>query len=187
LNVITAIRSSDFLRNNTIFFAGSVLVGALNYLYYPLIGRLVDPAVFGEIQTLVSLFLQFTIFLNVLGMITVNIMANYADKEKAHRVIIELEKFAAYLSVFLLAFTLIAGELLRESLRFDSSLPFSALALALIVSIPLTFRSAYARSQKRFEKGSPSVSTVRLPMKSSSSNCGPPGALITGMGAPMRM
>jgi len=83
-------------------------------------------------------------------MITVNIMANYADKEKAHRVIIELEKFAAYLSVFLLAFTLIAGELLRESLRFDSSLPFSALALALIVSIPLTFRSAYTRSQKRF-------------------------------------
>ena len=83
MNVITALRSSDFLRNNTIFFAGSVLVGALNYLYYPLIGRLVSPAVFGEIQTLVSLFLQFTIFLNVLGMITVNIMANYADKEKA--------------------------------------------------------------------------------------------------------
>ena len=150
MNVITALRSSDFLRNNTIFFAGSVLVGALNYLYYPLIGRLVSPAVFGEIQTLVSLFLQFTIFLNVLGMITVNIMANYADKEKAHQTIVELEKFAAYLSLLLLAFSLVAGSALQQALRFESSLPFTALALALIVSIPLTFRSAYARSQKKF-------------------------------------
>ena len=82
---LATLRSSDFLRNNAIFFAGSVLVGALNYLYYPLIGRLVSPATFGEIQTLVSLFLQFTIFLNVLGMITVNIMANYSNKEKAHQ------------------------------------------------------------------------------------------------------
>lgn len=133
-----------------IFFAGSVLVGALNYLYYPLIGRLVSPAAFGEIQTLVSLFLQFTIFLNVLGMITVNIMANYTNKEKAHKLIVELEKFAAYLSLFLLAFSLLGGEMLRQMLQFDSSLPFAALALALMVSIPLTFRSAYARSQKKF-------------------------------------
>jgi O-antigen/teichoic acid export membrane protein len=133
-----------------IFLAGSVLVGALNYLYYPLIGRLVSPAAFGEIQTLVSLFLQFTIFLNVLGMITVNIMANYTNKEKAHKLIVELEKFAAYLSLFLLAFSLLGGEMLRQMLQFDSSLPFAALALALMVSIPLTFRSAYARSQKKF-------------------------------------
>lgn len=147
---LATLRSSDFLRNNAIFFAGSVLVGALNYLYYPLIGRLVSPATFGEIQTLVSLFLQFTIFLNVLGMITVNIMANYSNKEKAHQMIVELEKFAAYLSLFLLAFSILAGGILRDALQFESALPFTALALALVVSIPLTFRSAYARSQKRF-------------------------------------
>lgn len=149
MNVAT-IRNNEFLKHNAIFFTGSVFVGVLNYLYYPIIGRILPPASFGEVQTLVSLFLQFTIFLNVLGMITVNIITNYADTRKAHQTIVELEKFAAYLSLGLLAFSLLCGEYLRQSLRFDSSLPFAALALALIVSIPLTFRSAYARSQKRF-------------------------------------
>jgi O-antigen/teichoic acid export membrane protein len=94
--------------------------------------------------------LQFTIFLNVLSLITVNIVANYKDPQKAHRMIFELEKVAAYVAVGLVAVSIIAGEFLREQLKFDSTLPFVALALAMTASIPLTFRSAYARGQKKF-------------------------------------
>lgn len=109
-----------------------------------------EPAAFGELQVLVSLFLQFTIFLNVLGMITVTITANYADKGTAHRVIFELEKLAAYVAGGILLLSIIFGEFLRQQLHFESMTPFVALALAILVSIPLTFRSAYARGQKRF-------------------------------------
>lgn len=108
------------------------------------------PASFGEIQVLISLFLQFTIFLNVLSMITVNITVNHTNPQKAHRIIFELEKLATYAAAILLALSIIGGEFLRQQLHFDSALPFTALALALLVSIPLTFRSAYARGQKRF-------------------------------------
>lgn len=144
------LKNSSFLRHNAIFFAGSIVVGALNYAYYPIVGRLMEPSAFGELQVLVSLFLQFTIFLNVLGMITVNIMANYADTDKAHRMIFEIEKLAAYLAIGLLVVSIMTGEFLRQQLKFDSGVPFVALALALLVSIPLTFRSAYARARKRF-------------------------------------
>lgn len=109
-----------------------------------------DPSAFGELQVLVSIFLQFTIFLNVLGMITVNIITNYSDTDKAHRMIFEIEKLAAYLAVGLLIISILAGEFLRQQLKFDSTLPFVALSLALLVSIPLTFRSAYARARQRF-------------------------------------
>ncbi|HMH70359.1 MAG TPA: hypothetical protein VK502_03080, partial [Candidatus Saccharimonadales bacterium] len=109
-----------------------------------------EPASFGEIQVLVSLFLQFTIFLNVLSLVTVAITVNYIDKVKADRMIFELEKLAAYLALGLLALSIIGGEFLRQQLRFESMLPFVALTLAMLVSIPLTFRSAYARGQKRF-------------------------------------
>jgi len=141
---------SSFLKHNAIFFIGSVLVGALNYAYYPILGRLMSPAEFGEIQVLVSLFLQFTIFLNVLGMITINITANYDSTAKAHRMIYELEKLAVFIAVGILVISIVAGGFFAQALQFDSSTPFIALALALVVSIPLTFRSSFARGQKKF-------------------------------------
>ena len=150
LGFIDKIKQSSFLKHNAIFFFGSVAVGVLNYAYYPILGRLMEPSAFGEVQVLVSLFLQFTIFLNVLSMITVNITANYSDKAKAHRVIFELEKLASYIAAGILLLSILGGEFLRQQLHFTSMTPFVALALAILVSIPLTFRSAYARGQKRF-------------------------------------
>jgi O-antigen/teichoic acid export membrane protein len=150
MKILHTLKQSNFLRHNAVFFFGSVAVGALNYAYYPILGRLMSPAEFGEIQVLVSLFLQFTIFLNVLGMITINITANYDSTAKAHRMIYELEKLAVFIAMAILVFTIIAGGFLAQALQFDSSAPFIALALALVVSIPLTFRSAYARGQKKF-------------------------------------
>lgn len=147
---VASIRQSSFLRHNAVFFFGSVAVGVLNYMYYPILGRLMEPGQFGEVQVLVSLFLQFTIFLNVLGMITVNVTTNSNDQKKAHRIIFELEKFAAYISVGILLVSIVAGEFLRQQLQFGSMLPFVALALSLVVSIPLTFRSSFARGQKCF-------------------------------------
>ncbi len=150
MKLIEQVKRSDFLKHNAIFFIGSVAVGALNYAYYPVLGRLMDPAMFGEVQVLISLFLQFTIFLNVLSMITVNITVNHADSQKAHRIIFELEKLAVYGAGALLALSILGGEFLREALHFESTMPFIALALALLTSIPLTFRSSFARGKKRF-------------------------------------
>ena len=144
------VTKSKFLRHNATFFIGSVVVGGLNYLYYPILGRLMSPEAFGEIQVLVSLFLQFTIFLNVLSLITVTITVNYTNKASAHRIIFELEKLAAYITLGILGLSIIGGEALRQLLHFDSMLPFVALALAMIASVPLTFRSAFARGEKKF-------------------------------------
>lgn len=150
MNMITQARQSSFLRHNAVFFFGSLAVGVMNYAYYPIVGRMMDPAAFGELQVLVSLFLQFTIFLNVLGMITINIVANYKNMAGAHRVIFEIEKVAAYVTFVILLVSIAFGEFFRQQLRFDSTLPFVALALALLISIPLTFRSSYIRAEKRF-------------------------------------
>lgn len=150
MRFIERFKQSSFLKHNAVFFLGSVAVGALNYAYYPILGRLMDPAAFGELQVLVSLFLQFTIFLNVLSMMTVTIMASYKRQETAHRVLFEIEKLAVYCALGLLVISIVLGGWLQSQLQFDSSVPFAALALALLVSIPLTFRSAYARAKKRF-------------------------------------
>lgn len=148
--LVRQLRKSAFVRYNAIFFVGSMAVGFLNYLFYPVLGRLLHPGSFGEVQALASLFAQIAIFLNVLGLITVNIVANYENAAVRNRVILELERLAVLIGLALLIIAVGAGGMLKHFFHFSSMWPFSALALAILVSVPLTFRSAYLRGLNYF-------------------------------------
>ncbi len=147
---IRSLQSSSFVRHNAIFFFGSVGVGALNYLYYPILGRMLPPSAFGEVQTLVSFFLQLSIFLSVLGLVTVNIAANYENEQSRNRVIFDLERVALLVSFVLLVVSVLARHRLQHFFRFDDSLPFVVLVLAVVVSVPFTFRGAFVRGRHGF-------------------------------------
>jgi O-antigen/teichoic acid export membrane protein len=142
-------RSNPFVKNNLVFFLGSVAVGALNYLYYPVIGRLMDPSAFGEVQTLISLFLQLAIFLNVLSLVAVNLIANGKD-DRAQAIVSELQLAALWVSVGTLVVTILVSAQLQSALHFSSPWPFILLAVALIAAVPFTFQTAYLRGRERF-------------------------------------
>jgi len=125
-------------------------MGALNYLYYPVLGRMLRPTAFGETQALVSLFLQISIFLTVLGMLTINIVANHGETKQRDRIILELEKFALLISLLLLGLTTIFSHALQQFFHFEDYLPFIVLGVAVTVTVPFTFRSAYLRGNKFF-------------------------------------
>jgi O-antigen/teichoic acid export membrane protein len=143
-------RNSQFLRHNAVFLAGSVAVGALNYLYYPVLGRLLEPGAFGEVQTLVSLFLQLGIFLMVLSMVIVNIVANYHSEARRNTFVFEFEKLALLAGLALLAASVVFGRQLQAWLNFESSWPFALLALAVVASVPFYIRGAFLRGHQRF-------------------------------------
>lgn len=150
MNAIAHMRRSQFLRHNGVLFAGSVAVGALNYLYYPVLGRLLTPSTFGEVQTLVSLFLQLSVFLAVLSMVIVNIVANYTDEQKRNLFIFEFEKLALVISGALVIAAIVFGQQLQDWLNFEGPWSFAVLALALLFSVPFSLRGAYLRGQQRF-------------------------------------
>lgn len=150
--------SSTFFRHNLIFLAGSVAVGVANYVYYPVMGRLLDPASFGEVQALVSLFLQLIVFLNVLTQVSINIATNYTDESKKQRVLFELEKIAFYIGCTLAVFLAVFSWKLRDLLQFESIWPFILLLAAVVLTVPPTFRGAYLRARKAF--GAASVANL---------------------------
>lgn len=155
---IKRLRRNSFIRHNAIFFFGSVAVGILNYLYYPLLGRLMPPAAFGEVQTLVSFFLQLSIFLSVLGLVTVNVATNYDNAERRNRVIFELERIALIAGLVLLMVTFVSSQWLQGFFHFDSATPFVVLAVAIFVTVPFTFRGAFVRGRHGF--GVASISNI---------------------------
>jgi O-antigen/teichoic acid export membrane protein len=150
MDVARRLRHSQFLRHNAIFFFGSVLVGALNYLYYPVLGRLMAPASFGEVQTIVSLFLQLSIFLTVLSLVVVNIVTNTTGEGQRNELVFEFEKLAVAVAVVLVISSLVFGKQLQSFLQFTSPWPFVLLALAVLVNVPFTLRAAVLRGKQRF-------------------------------------
>lgn len=149
-NFVHSLRASQFLRHNAVFFAGSMVVGALNYLYYPVLGRLLDPSTFGEVQTLVSLFLQLGVFLTVLSVVIVIVVTNTKDSRAAHTIIFEFEKLAVLVCAAACIMAVVFGRQLQQWLQFEQSLPFAILGLALLVSVPFYIRGAYLRGQQYF-------------------------------------
>ncbi len=147
--MITHMRSNQLLRHNAVFLAGSVAVGALNYLYYPVLGRLLDPGTFGEVQTLVSLFLQLGVFLMVLSMVIVNIVANRSGS-KRDEFVFEFEKLALLASFIMVVASIIFGKQLQHLLNFESPRPFAILGLAVVASVPFYIRGAYLRGHQKF-------------------------------------
>jgi O-antigen/teichoic acid export membrane protein len=144
------IRASAFLRHNFIFLVGSVAVGVLNYAYYPILSRLLDIEAYGEVQAIVSLFLQLNIFLAVLGQVTVNVVANYKNDTDRERVIYELEKLGLYISIAGMVVVALFGWKLKSFFNFTSVWPFIVVMLAVVASVPLAFRSAFLRGHKKF-------------------------------------
>jgi O-antigen/teichoic acid export membrane protein len=101
-------------------------------------------------STLVSLLLQASIFLSVLGLLTINVVANYGESKQSDKIILELEKLALLISGMLCILTVVLSHALQSFFQFDDYLPFIMLSLAVAVTVPFTFRTAYLRGKQYF-------------------------------------
>jgi O-antigen/teichoic acid export membrane protein len=144
------ILKDQFLRRNLIFFVGSMLVAVLNYLYHPILGRMLSIEDFGEVQALISLFLQFGVVFGVFSMLTINIACNTEDKNQKALAIIKMQKIA-YLLVFInFVLIILFKDKITHALSFDSFYPFVSLALIYLFSVSFTFRKAYLQGVEDF-------------------------------------
>lgn len=148
--VIKKVNPGTFFKMNAIFFIGSLATSFLNYLYYPVLGRLLPIESFGEVQVILSIFNQLAIFLSVVTMITVNIVANEDDEATAQAITSEFEKLSLYFSIVLFVISIFLSTTLKNALKFESELPFILMMVSLITSIPLAFKTAYLRGKNDF-------------------------------------
>lgn len=158
MSMLGKIKKSSFLKQNAVFFIGALLVSVLNYLYYPILGRLLNLTEYGEVQILVSLFLQLIIFMTVLGQVTVNVVANYDDVRQRNKIIFELQKVAFMISIGIFIIGSACSWWVASVLQFESPWPFIVLLLALIATVPFTFQTSYLRGMKKF--GTVSLSNI---------------------------
>lgn len=141
---------NQFVKNNAIFFVGSILVAFINYIYYPIVGRFLPVESFGEVQVLISFFLQLTVFLTVLGLVTTGVVVNEKDDRKSSLIVKELQKAALLVSLIAAVGIVLLSPVLQSLFKFESSIPFMLIAVVFLISLLLSFKSAFIRAKQDF-------------------------------------
>lgn len=157
--LITYIKSDSFLKHNVIFFIGSFSVAVLNYLFHPILSRLLDVASFGEVQVLLAIITQASALMNVFGNIVLNIISN-SDTESSERTDKDIRTVQSIHTLSLsvaLGFSvlfLLAIPSIGETLKFETTTSLYFIPLILLATIPLVFRQKFLQAENDFSRTS---------------------------------
>ncbi len=100
--LIQRVHGSAFLKNSVILFAGTMLANLVNYLFHFIMGRMVDPSIYGEMESIVSLLT----IVSVPGTAIAMVATRAAAAAKAKGSPAESRAVFSYLNRGLLRFTL---------------------------------------------------------------------------------
>lgn len=137
---------NEFARQNLVLFCGTILVAMCNYLYHPVLGRLMTLEDFGETQIIISLFTQFTIICGIFKIIVVNAVANNKDRSA----VASLFGITLFITASLAVLLIILSPVIGNFLQFRNAYSFVALALALCSYIIIIFNESILQGEKRF-------------------------------------
>ena len=142
-------KSDSFYRHALIFTLASLITSGLNYLYYPIMGRLIGISGYGELQVVTSFLLQLTTVFTGLNLISVNIVANH-DERQSKALIIALQKAVFWFIAIACVGIVLASGVFKNFFQFDSSWPFVLLVPSLLVDAVAVFWTAYLQAKRDF-------------------------------------
>jgi O-antigen/teichoic acid export membrane protein len=149
---INKLKEDAFLKHYVIYFIGSMIVAVLNYAFYPILGRLLSPSEFGDIQVLISLITQAGILFGAFSLISVNITANTENPHERNAILSELRKICVYIVLAIILVLLVFIFKLKSFLNLSTIYPIFGLVIILLLSSTATFRSAFLSGSKRFKE-----------------------------------
>jgi O-antigen/teichoic acid export membrane protein len=121
-----------FLKDNAVFFVGTVTVAFLNYLYHPVIGRMMKVEDFGEVQAFLSFFMIIGVFTGFFRNVIITVIAN--DKDGKDKELTDmLRKASLILALVVAGILLLLGNQLATFFNFSSYNYFIAAAALVII------------------------------------------------------
>ncbi|GAC1502473.1 MAG: hypothetical protein NVS1B10_07230 [Candidatus Saccharimonadales bacterium] len=121
----------------------------LNYLYYPVLGRLLPLHAFGEVQVLFSILLDIVVFFAALSIVITNITAN-AGKVFHKSNIIELEQATLVILYGLFIIWLISAPMISRFLKIDGVWPVITIYSVIMISLIINTRQAFLQGRQDF-------------------------------------
>jgi len=149
--MLNKLKSDVFFRRYAIFFSGSMVAAFLNYIFYPILGRLLSPANFGDVEALISLISQSAIILTAFSMVVINLTINTENPQERDALITELQKIAFWVIGIIFVGILLSLSSIRAFFHFSTIYPLIGLAIILPITATVTFRNAFLQGSGRFK------------------------------------
>lgn len=148
--LVSKIKKDLFFRRYMVYFTGSMVVAVLNYLFYPVLGRLLTPSDFGDVQVFISLITQTGIIFGAFSVVAVNITANVGDVHERNAILAELQKICFYFVCAISIVLLLCFTKLNTFLNLNTAYPLIGVLAILFLSVNTTFRNAYLQGRGKF-------------------------------------
>lgn len=143
------VQGSKLLKQNLIFFIGTTATASINYLFYPVMGRLLPPNEFGEVQVVLALSMQIAAIFSIVRLIVVREVAN-ADAETSVALTNRIQHFMIQASIAVAAVGLAASPFLARSLQYRSVVPMLLLVVILVLAIIRSPIDGFLRGRQLF-------------------------------------
>lgn len=140
------------MKYNLIFLLGTLSISFFNYLYYPVVGRLVSVADFGEIQAIIAIFMQLGIILTAFGYVVTNIINNTRSHKKSEALIIKLEQLTLILCIATFLILCLFSLVLKNSLQLQSVVPLIMVGFLVVLNVPSTSRTYFLQGLRRLKE-----------------------------------
>ncbi len=136
-------------RSSIVFLTLSLLSGGLNYLYYPLISRMLSVEEFGSSQALITLLTQAGSLFAGLSLLSIFLVKKYG-KDKATNIINQTQKIIISTLLILTAFIACFHAQISQLLNMTDSLSITIVAIDLAISIPFIVTFGVMLAEQRF-------------------------------------
>lgn len=138
----------DFIRHNLIFFIGSIIVAVLNYLYHPVMSRMLSVEDFGEVQVLFSILGLVGVPLGIFNIIALNLYTNNNSHESP--VIKQFSLLTAYVAGITCLLLVILAPFITSLLQLSGMIEIWIVAGIIAISSITIFGKAYLQATHRF-------------------------------------
>ncbi len=138
-----------FMRHNAVYFVGSFLVAGLNYLYHPILSRMLPVDEFGELTAIFSLTVQTGAVLGVFNMVAIHLATNESAGAK-RSVLQDLYAVVFWAQIVVVVGMVIFSPMLASALQFTSIAPFLLLSLISYLALPFALSTSVLQGKKEF-------------------------------------
>ncbi len=131
-----------------VFYALSMLTSLINFIFYPILTRVVDPHTFGEVQFLITILFQLTILFLALNILTSILVAKHTTN--AALITKSLSGIFNFSTIFITLVIVILLIFNQSFFKFDSNLSFIALVTAILTTVPFTVSIGKLQGTSKF-------------------------------------
>ncbi len=125
-------------KNSTVVFAGSMAANVLSYLYHLVMGRILGPAGYGELSSLLSLLYVFTVPLLVVQTVLVKFLSGFkanGNPGQAKSLFLRATKWSLVVSLILLPVVYVFTPWVTAFLRLSNPILLMSVYILLVISL----------------------------------------------------